>query len=315
MDKYESIRSLPFPAVASALGIDLSHFKTRKGGELYGSCPVHKPKQNHTSFSYGADGRFNCFSCGAKGKGAIDLIMVIRGCGFQDAVDFLTVITPVQTVTPPAIAAPAPDSGLPDGILKPFVGKYHLHQAPCPWLESRVPDEASRKLYGVFYYENNARKSSVNSHVLIPIRDTDGVLFGYLARNIGEVTQERPKYRLPANLPKSKVLFGADIIKAGKFGQAPLRKLYLLESPFAVMKFATLGIPAVAAFGWSVSEVQISLLQQIAKGVCYLPDRNKRQESLPIAGHIAESLWLRFPPLPDGIDDPEYLDLPAIQAL
>jgi hypothetical protein len=70
LDKYDSLRSLPLPSVASTLGIDLQRFKTRKGGELYGSCPIHRPKQNQTSFSYAADGRYHCFSCNAKGRGA-----------------------------------------------------------------------------------------------------------------------------------------------------------------------------------------------------------------------------------------------------
>ena len=51
--------------------------------------PIHKPKNNHTSFSYAADGRFNCFSCGVKGRGAIDLTKLSRGIGFQDAVSML----------------------------------------------------------------------------------------------------------------------------------------------------------------------------------------------------------------------------------
>ena len=77
MDKYDSLRSLPLPSVASTLGIDLKRFKNRKDGELYGPCPIHRPKQNQTSFSYAADGRYHCFSCNAKGRGAIDLTKAV----------------------------------------------------------------------------------------------------------------------------------------------------------------------------------------------------------------------------------------------
>ncbi len=78
-DQYEALRSLSFPALAEALGIDLSTFKTRKSGkEHYGPCPIHRPKHNQTSFSYAANGAFHCFSCGAKGRGAIDFVKDFR---------------------------------------------------------------------------------------------------------------------------------------------------------------------------------------------------------------------------------------------
>lgn len=66
-DRYRNLRELPFDVVAGALGIDLSKFKSRKGGtEWAGNCPIHQPKRNGTAFSYSADGKFNCFSCGQK---------------------------------------------------------------------------------------------------------------------------------------------------------------------------------------------------------------------------------------------------------
>jgi hypothetical protein len=71
-DKYESVRSLPFPALASALGIDLARFKRRKE-DWQGYCPVHQSKTNNNCFAYHDAGKFHCFSCNAKGAGAVDL--------------------------------------------------------------------------------------------------------------------------------------------------------------------------------------------------------------------------------------------------
>ncbi len=85
MNQYDSLRSLPLPSVAQTLGIDLQRFKNRKDGELYGPCPIHRPKQNQTSFSYASDGRYHCFSCNAKGRGAIDLTMAVLSVSFQSA--------------------------------------------------------------------------------------------------------------------------------------------------------------------------------------------------------------------------------------
>ncbi len=56
-DKYEHLRSQPFPTVALALGWDVSKFKTRKGGqEHYSPCHLHGSKPNQGCFSYATDG-------------------------------------------------------------------------------------------------------------------------------------------------------------------------------------------------------------------------------------------------------------------
>jgi hypothetical protein len=159
-DRYETVRSLPFSAIASALGIDLQRFKSRKGKhgpEVYGPCPICKPKQNMTAFSYAEDGLWHCFSCNESGKGAIDFIKALRACGFEDAVAFLEVIRPLPKVetdaTGPAIAS--------DGVAKALEkDTWRKFQVPCPWLEQRIPDQQIRELFGVFAYHNPARKSA-----------------------------------------------------------------------------------------------------------------------------------------------------------
>lgn len=310
-DKYEQIRSLPFPALATALGLDLSRFKHVKD-EWRGACPVHNPKQNITSFNYNDDGRFGCFSCGAKGRGSIDLVKLVRGVQFQAAVELLSAAPAVE---PPKAKSPSSGDSGADGELKPFKGSYAKFAVPCPWLQQRIPDQAIRELYGVFCYSNVTRKSNVNGDVLIPVKDVEGVLYGYLARNTGEVTPEHPKYWFPPGVPKSRFLFGADVIRAGRFGHVPAKFVYLVESPFCVMKFAMYGLPAVSPFGWSVSQEQIDILGKIAKGVVYLPDRDKRDQGAHRLDSLCAKLWLRFPQLPDGIDDPEHLDKNQILAL
>ena len=77
-DQYESVRNLPLAAVLSFLGINVESNVRKAGAEFYGRCPIHQAVKNGSSFSFHADGRFQCFSCGAKGKGAIDLTMQVR---------------------------------------------------------------------------------------------------------------------------------------------------------------------------------------------------------------------------------------------
>lgn len=323
-DQYEQVRSLPFQALASALGLDIDSYRQRKHGqEFYGPCPIHGPKQNQTSFSYASDGRFNCFSCNAKGRGAIDLVKAVKQLGFQDAVKWLQTACGVQaTQTRPNGKKPPAEPILAqlDGELKPLErDSWSKFKVDCPWLTARIPDAGIREKYGVFCYENKARKSAYSGRVMLPIKGLDGQLYGYLGRKTDSPkagdNNDSPKYLFPARLPKSRFLFGAAELAAGMFGPAPLKRVYLVESPFCVMKFAMYGLPAVALFGWHPSDEQIQLLRGLAKGVVFAPDRNKRAESSQALPALAEHLWCRFPPLPLGTDDPESLSREEILAL
>lgn len=316
-DAYQRIRELPFSVVASALGIDMAQFSRRKNGEYYGPCPVNPPKTNTTSFSYSAEGVYHCFSCKAKGKGGIDLTMAVRSVNFTQATEILgkVVYEPATEKTPHVEAYGA-------SALKPFKGTYDKYAVPCKWLEDRIPDTAVRQRYGVFCYNNPARKSVYSGNVMIPIRDCKGTMYGYLARTPDKSSQPehgtQPKYVWPKGLPKAPFLFGAAELchpDTPHSGHLPLKVLYVVESPFSVLHFASLNLPAVALYGWSASTEQIQVLAQLTRGAVFLPDTNKRQESAQVLPRLASSIWVRFPPLPDGIDDPENLTLEQVQRL
>ena len=65
--------------------------------------------------------------------------------------------------------------------------------------------------------------------------------------------------------------------------------------------------------GWSVSEQQLEILSQLAKGLVYLPDSDKRKEAQAVAGMLATRCWTRFPEMP--VPDPEQLTPDQIRAL
>jgi hypothetical protein len=69
-DQYQSLRELPLADVLRSLGVT-TEWRSRKNGlEQFGKCPLHQAKKNNTSFSFHADGRWNCFPCGQKGAAA-----------------------------------------------------------------------------------------------------------------------------------------------------------------------------------------------------------------------------------------------------
>lgn len=316
-DQYDSIRSLSLQSVAPTLGIDLSGYKKRKGGELYGPCPVHKPKANQTSFSYAPDGKWHCFSCEAKGRGAIDLAMQVLHIGFKEACERLGGVKPI----PEPEELPREDCGASgttpesEDDVPEFKSTYAKFFVENEWLTARVPSVEVVRDYGVGYYFNPGRKSKYQGKVLMPIRNgRSGSVVGYLARSI-VVDDKNPKYLFPANLPKSLFLFGAYEIRQGKFGPAPLKKLWVVESPFCVLKYALMGIPAVSPFGWHVSVKQMNTLTELAKGVIYLPDHDKYEQGKEVAASLASKLWVKYPELPEGVQDPEALTKDQVLAL
>jgi DNA primase len=313
-DRYRTLRELPFDVVAGALGIDVSRFKLRKGGtELSGPCPVHGGKRSATAFSYSQDGKWHCFSCGEKGKGAIDLSMKIRRIGFQQAVDLLQPYAGNAVVEGLKAQARKPEIRMAQEIPKENEAKkftYEKFKVDSAWLKERGLRPETLERYGVFEYRNDKRQSAYNGSVLIRIqRYSDGETVGYLSRNIGEITHEKPKYRIPEGLHKSLEVWGAWQLK----GQSPIRVLYVVESAFSAMHFHQLGFPAVALLGWSVSDQQLQILCELARGVVYLPDSDKRKEAGSCASLIASKLWCRFPEMP--VADPEQFTADQIRNL
>ena len=321
MDKYASLRELPFPALATVLGFSLERFKHQKQ-DWAGPCPIHQSKNNVGCFRYHESGKFHCFSCEAKGRGGLDLAMRIRSIGFKAAVALLQAYSPTPELAKekePPVDAPGASrltignseiDNQPTPLTKDTWKKFAV---PCAWLEQRIPDAAMRERYGVFCYSNPARKSAYSGRVMIPIEDVQGVLFGYLGRNTDTQDHTSAKYLFPKNLPKSHFLFGAHELSVQQKQPLPLKRVFLVESPFCVMKFASLGLPAVSPFGWSVSPEQIAILKQLCRGVVFLPDNNKRVEAISTLNKLAEVLWIHYPLFPE--DDPEQLDREAILAL
>ena len=131
---------MPLLPVLLALGWDATAFKVwKQGQEFYGESPIHGRKKNNTAFSFHVDGRWNCFSCGKKGRGAIDLCMAVRSLGFQEAVATLRALdivslpaqAPTMRPTSTEIASEAATSENP-----PFAGHYHKYFVDSVWLRN-----------------------------------------------------------------------------------------------------------------------------------------------------------------------------------
>ncbi len=317
MDRYTNMRELPLIAVLFHLGVR-EEWKDRKGGlEHYGRCPLHQAKKNNTSFSFHQDGRFQCFSCGKKGRGAIDLVMAMRSVGFQEAVEFLDAFDPQRDWVNKAAKKPqikqlqvVPAEPMEN---PPFKGSYDKFFVPSEWLAERGFSADTLQKYGVGQYDNPARRSVYRGKILLPVRRWDGELVAYLARDPrpAEVRGEDPKYIWPKGFQKHLEVFGGTQLKE----KAPHRVVFVVESPFTVLSFSQHGFAAVSVFGWSVSEEQAAILGRLAKGCIFLPDRDKESEAARFAGIVARHCWVKMPKLPSHVSDPEQLQPAEIRAL
>ncbi len=69
--------------VAELLGVPVP---MRAGWIDGGLCPFHDDKRRGSFWIHMPEGRFVCFSCGARGD-ALDLLMKVRGLEFAEALD------------------------------------------------------------------------------------------------------------------------------------------------------------------------------------------------------------------------------------
>src|ERR1700704_2197066 len=312
--------AFPLGSVLAQLGF--AGFKKRPGKkEWYGKCPFHQPKKKNTAFSF-TDEKFNGFSCGEHGSGAIDLVMKIKEMNFSDAVSSLQTTQSNPIISPnKRQSAQSSNTGQePDteNLVenKPFAGSYEKFYVKSEWLKARGLTEETLKVFGVGQYRNPSRKSLYTDKVLFPVRRfSDGCKVGYLARTIAKDSTD-PKYIFPKGFHKQLEVFGAWQIKqlAEKAGASnasgedvsgpiqhhpqslPLKVGFVVESPLCVMKYWQMGFPAISPFGAFVSEQQLEIIQRLFRGVIYLPDRDKYPQLAETVRALSQKVWIKAPP-------------------
>lgn len=109
----------------------------------------------------------------------------------------------------------------------------------------------------------------IGERIIFPIRDEQGKLLGLAGRAVGEISGTSiPKYQFTRGCPKSSVLYRADyafklVRNEAKKGNKNVQ-LFLCEGFLDALRFESLGMPAVAVMGSSVSEQQVRLLRRLS---------------------------------------------------
>ncbi|MDN3219306.1 CHC2 zinc finger domain-containing protein [Pseudomonas nunensis] len=112
----------------------------------------------------------------------------------------------------------------------------------------------------------------IADRIIFPIHDEKGSLLGLAGRASSASTEVTvPKYQFTREFPKSTILYRADF--AFKLARSEAKKgsknvvIYLCEGFLDALRFESLGFPAVAIMGSSISEHQVKLLQSLSESL------------------------------------------------
>ena len=252
-------------------------FVSNRGDEIQGFCPAHEArtghKDNNPSWYINSEtGMHICFSCQFKG-GVVSLVSYIRGISYDDAKAWLNGSgTELNKMLERAIKEKPPVfdelAYISEASLAAFV------DVPDHALKKRGLTRTAADLYEIKWSTYRGHENWI-----VPIRDADsGNLLGWQEKgNVGRYFKNAP-----AGIPKSKTLFGVHQYVDGD--------LILVESPLDVVRLASVGVTGgVAAFGAYVSDEQIRLLVERAKGRVVIAMDNDSAGSAA-ASHVLTTL-------------------------
>ena len=236
------------------LGIDITK---STDDELWARCPGHFKRtgkeDRHPSWSVNReDGVHFCFSCGYTGS-FVSLVHDVTNQDFGDATRWVRQRGSLERVKRKLRKSKA------EKDTTKIINEASLalmHAPPLKELAKRRLTLGSALHYGVLW---EPEKGSW----IVPIRDPEtGELWGWQEKN------ERVFRNTPEEVPKSKTLFGLN-----KFAG---NRAILLESPLDVVRLHSAGIEGgLSSFGVATSEVQLSLLFEVADIVVIALDNDR----------------------------------------
>ena len=243
-------------AVTMEMLLDRYGFEfSRKGDQLTGPCPIHQGS-NTNQFSVNLEmNAFHCFSpqCGAKGN-ILDFVSRLEDISIREAALMIQGWFDVDSGPPPRGKKKSKDPP-PEEISKPpepegnppLTFELKNLDPEHPYLEARGLEPKTIEHFGLGY----CSRGMMANRIAIPVHNDQGELVAYAGRTVED--QENPKYKLPPNFKKSRVLFNLH--------QAHGDPLVLVEGFFDVFSLWQAGVEnAVALMGSSLSTEQEALI-------------------------------------------------------
>jgi len=300
-DWKDEVARLDIADVAQKLGVQVT--PGRRSPRL-AICPFHEDSQPSLYLYQDNNPHYHCFACHAHGD-TVELVKQRRSEDFSEALAWLSTTyridlggnkprrtTPGQDIRQRALDFFRQRDD--NSVLKPFADARGFTSEDLKaagitggaieiFLQSLIQDRASQDdavEAGLAYaadiaVPNSLRSPSLSPFVrgdalLIPLANLRGKVTGVMARPL---TGGGPKYRFTAGLRKSEILYRGDHIRrqldatnGATLDQAEDRfDLFLVEGVFDALRLETLGLPAVAILGSSISDAQADQVSELAE--------------------------------------------------
>jgi hypothetical protein len=234
--------------------------------ELVGRCPLPEhagDRSNRQAFRvHPTKGCWRCFShCG--GGDVVELAARLQGGSYAAAARVLADIERRSTVQQAPLSTPAHRPG-PRPLFRPYPRELRL-QSDHPFLRLKgILPATARQLEAGWW----PLGGFLAGCVAVRLHDRDGRPLGYAGRRLDHSDIARwGKWKLPAGLPKQKLLFNwhRTLPLAGN------EPLIVVEGPFDAMRVHQAGFPAVVALlGTQLSASQLALLRRACRQRCIL---------------------------------------------
>ena len=241
--------------VLNGIGVDV---EAEFGNELIVYCPYHNNTRTPAGEISKEFGRFFCFGCQTT-KGLDEFVMTISGRTYFEAIRYIKSKgqeTDLTSVINKTLYSP-PDFVPYDELL---IKRLHNQAMESPrairYFEGRKISRESMAKFSLGYSENQ-------DSVIVPMHNHESMCLGFVARTV-----EGKEFKNTPGLPKSKILFNLNRIKASNI-------VYVVESSFDAIRLDQVGFPAVATLGANVSVSQIRLLEKYFNNVVLIADNDE----------------------------------------
>jgi len=241
--------------VLNGIGVDV---EAEFGNELIVYCPYHNNTRTPAGEISKEFGRFFCFGCQVT-KGLDEFVMTTSGRTYFEAIRYIKSKgqeTDLTSVINKTLYSP-PDFVPYDELL---IKRLHNQAMESPramrYFEGRKITKESMTKFSLGYSENQ-------DSVIVPMHNHESLCLGFVARTV-----EGKEFKNTPGLPKSKILFNLNRIKASN-------TVYVVESSFDAIRLDQVGFPAVATLGANVSVSQIRLLEKYFNNVVLIADNDE----------------------------------------
>lgn len=287
-------RWVSIEAVLRDKGID-AHFRKR-GDRLQGPCPVHGGDNPNAFVVSISKNQWYCFSKCCRGGDVIELVRFLDNINYREVAQYLSQLAGRQ---PPSAAKSSKQSS--PVTFRPYTSFLPLSSEASFIQKKGIKPETAR------FFEAGAYngKGFLNHCVGVRLHDLAGRPIGYAGRRLDHMqVKQYGKWKLPKGLPKNLLLYNFHRVrKYLKNG------LFVVESPWSVMRLAQLNIPAVALLGVNLSDLQKRILIRAHRLILMLDgDETGRKATGRLMKQLNNLVDLQYIVLPNNCDPDDLSD-------